>query len=294
MPLPMFSSKSKKIKKDVPRVIAIAAGKGGVGKSTVSVNLALALNQLGQRVALFDADVYGPSLRKMLPEEVPPSQQDGKLIPAICYGGVRLMSMAYFRKEKEAAVIRAPIANGIIMQFIQNTSWGNLDYLIIDFPPGTGDIQLTLSQQANLLGAIMVTTPQEVAVMDVRKAMHMFKKVQVPLIGVVENMSFYQPSPSEDPMYLFGKGGGRRLAESAGIPLLGEIPIDSEISRCCDAGRPFLSKENNLDSPAIQAFIQLAKGVMVEVEKIQTDSMEILENFELIWKEMPTDDRPTN
>lgn len=162
MPIPMYKTKEKPAKEadQVKHVIAVAAGKGGVGKSTVAVNLALALQSLGMKVGIFDADIYGPSVRKMLPEEHPPSQQGTRLIPAICYGGVRMMSMAYFRNEKEAAVIRAPIANGIIMQFIQNTAWGNLDYLLIDFPPGTGDIQLTLSQHANLLGALMVTTPR--------------------------------------------------------------------------------------------------------------------------------------
>lgn len=208
MPIPMFATKGKRPQNGVQRIIAIAAGKGGVGKSTVAVNLALALRSLGQRVGIFDADIYGPSVRRMLPEESPPSQQADRLIPAICYGGVRMMSMAYFRKEKEAAVVRAPIANGIIMQFIEKISWGDLDYLLIDFPPGTGDIQLTLSQRANLMGALMVTTPQEIALMDVRKAMHMFEQVQVPILGIVENMSYYQPAVDDAPVYIFGKGGG--------------------------------------------------------------------------------------
>src|SRR5262249_51343396 len=150
-------------KSSIKYVIAIAAGKGGVGKSTVAVNLALALQALGQRVGIFDADLYGPSVRKMLPEKQPPSQQGERLVPAICHGGILMISMAYFRTEKEAVAVRAPIANGIIKQFIQTATWGDLDYLLIDFPPGTGDIQLTLSQQANLFGAVIVTTPQDVA-----------------------------------------------------------------------------------------------------------------------------------
>jgi ATP-binding protein involved in chromosome partitioning len=293
MPLQMFPAKGKKSKENVPKVIAIAAGKGGVGKSTVAVNLALALCNSGQRVGLFDADIYGPSIRKMLPEVTPPSQQDDRLVPAICHGGIRMMSMAYFRKEKEAAAIRAPIANGIIQQFIKNTSWGNLDYLLIDFPPGTGDIQLTLSQQANLLGAIMVTTPQEVSVMDVQKAMHLFNQVQVPLIGIIENMSFYRPHANEKPVYLFGKGGGRKLAESSGVPFLGEIPVDPEISRCCDVGEPLISLGSDRGSQAFMAFMSIAKNVMEEVLVLQKDAQDALQNFELIWKEMPADANTT-
>lgn len=289
MPLQMFPTKGKKTKENLPKVIAIAAGKGGVGKSTVAVNLALALRNLGQRVGLFDADIYGPSVRKMLPEETPPSQQDDRLIPAICHSGIRMMSMAYFRKEKEAAAIRAPIANGIIMQFIKNTSWGNLDYLLIDFPPGTGDIQLTLSQHANLLGAIMVTTPQEVSIMDVQKAMNLFHQVQIPLIGVVENMSFYQPHPEGNPIYLFGKGGGHKLALASGVPFLGEIPVDPEISRCGDAGEAFIQQGREDRSQACVAFMSIAKNVMEEVSVLQREAQESLQNFELIWKEMPAD-----
>ena len=168
----MYSSKPTN---NIKHVVAIAAGKGGVGKSTVTVNLALALQSLGKRVGILDADIYGPSVRKMLPEEQPPAQQGNQLIPATCHGGIRMMSMAYFRTEKEAAAVRAPVATGIIKQFLQTIVWGELDYLLIDFPPGTGDIQLTLSQQAHLVGALMVTTPQEVALLDVRKAMHLFE-----------------------------------------------------------------------------------------------------------------------
>lgn len=294
MPLQMFPAKGQKADEKLPKVIAVAAGKGGVGKSTVAVNLALALRHLGQRVGLFDADIYGPSIRKMLPEETPPSQLNDRLVPAICHGGIRMMSMAYFRKEKEAAAIRAPIANGIIMQFIKNTSWGDLDYLLIDFPPGTGDIQLTLSQHANLLGAIMVTTPQEVSVMDVHKAMNLFDHVQIPLIGVVENMSFYQPHPNENPVYLFGKGGGRKLAISSGVPFLGEVPIDPEISRCGDVGEPFVSQRSANVSVACQAFLSIAENVMEEVSVLQKETQDTLQNFELTWKEISTDGNTAN
>jgi ATP-binding protein involved in chromosome partitioning len=223
----------------------------------------------------------------MLPEEHPPSQQGSQIIPAICYAGVRMMSMAYFRKEKEAAVIRAPIANGIIMQFIQNTVWGNLDYLLIDFPPGTGDIQLTLSQHANLLGALMVTTPQEVAVMDVRKAIDLFEKVHLPIVGIVENMSYYKDLTTGQELHLFGKGGGRKLAKASGVPFLGEIPIDPEICQCGDSGEPLIGKESTKMSEGASAFLELSKSFIQEVEALKNSTVGSLQNFELTWKEIP-------
>jgi ATP-binding protein involved in chromosome partitioning len=297
MPLPMFPSKKEKsqLQNNIPRpsgvekIIAIAAGKGGVGKSSVAVNLALALQSLGKRVGVFDADIYGPSVRRMLPEERPPSQQGDRLIPAICYGGIRMMSMAYFRSEKEAAAVRAPIANGIIQQFIQKVEWGNLDYLLIDFPPGTGDIQLTLSQHAHLFGALMVTTPQEVALMDVRKAMHLFQQVQVPLLGIVENMSYYLHETTREKLYLFGKEGGRKLAEAARVPFLGEIPIDPEICRCGDSGRPLISNEEN-PSAGRDAFLALGQAFLEEVNSMEVSSSDHLQNFDLTWKEISSDE----
>ncbi len=290
MPLPIYPSQKSSLGKTLPKssaikyVIAVAAGKGGVGKSTVAVNLALALQGLGQRVGIFDADIYGPSIRKMLPEELPPSQQGERLIPAICYGGIRMMSMAYFRTEKEAAAVRAPVANGIIKQFIQTVNWGNLDYLLIDFPPGTGDIQLTLSQQAHLFGAVMVTTPQEIALMDVCKAMHLFEQVRIPVVGVVENMSYYLHSDEEEKVYLFGKGGGRKLARASGVPFLGEIPIDSEICRCGDVGEALISTKTS--TRGSKAFIALAQKFIEEVNELHEHSKGALLDFELIWKEM--------
>ncbi|MBA3236943.1 MAG: Mrp/NBP35 family ATP-binding protein [Parachlamydiaceae bacterium] len=276
-------------KGQVKHVIAVAAGKGGVGKSTVAVNLALALQSQGKKVGIFDADIYGPSVRKMLPEEHPPSQQGNQIIPAICYGGVRMMSMAYFRKDKEAAVIRAPIANGIIMQFIQNTAWGNLDYLLIDFPPGTGDIQLTLSQHANLLGALMVTTPQEIAVMDVRKAIDLFEKVHLPIIGIVENMSYYKDLTTGQKLHLFGKGGGRKLAKASGVPFLGEIPIDAEICLRGDSGEPLIVKDIRDTSDGAFAFLEFSKNFIQEVEALKNSTEGSLQNFVLTWKEIPAD-----
>lgn len=281
----MFQENEKTTTTGIKHCIAIAAGKGGVGKSSVTVNLALALQQMGYTIGVMDTDIYGPSIRRMLPEDRMPSQREKKIIPALCHG-IRMISMAYFRKDNEAAVVRAPIANGVISQFIRDVEWGDLDFLLIDFPPGTGDIQLTLSQQANLSGAIMVTTPQEVSVMDVRKAMHLFEQVKVPIIGIVENMSYYHNKHSDERVYLFGKGGGERLARDSGVPLLGSIPVDPLICQCGDNGQSiFANNDSNMHDVAT-IFLHLGKQVVDHVALIAKQSQQCLQQFELTWKEM--------
>lgn len=243
------------------QVIAIAAGKGGVGKSTVTANLARALCRQGHAVGVLDADVYGPSMRHLLPEDQSPSQKGPTLVPAVCSGGIRMLSMAYFRKDNEATAVRAPIANGLIQQFINQVEWGPLDYLLIDFPPGTGDVQLTLCQKANLSGALMVTTPQEIAILDVRKAIHLFEDLNVPLIGVVENMSYFLDMKTGETHDLFGKGGGQRLAEEKGIPFLGQIPLSPTLSACGDLGTSLFEEPNPEAIVASKAFLALAENV---------------------------------
>ena len=266
----MFEPKKLNPKLKPKRVLAIASGKGGVGKSSITVNLALALQNLGLKVGIIDTDIYGPSIRKMLPEDSFPVQNGEVIIPAICQG-IRMISMAYFRKEQEAAIVRAPIANGIISQFIHNVDWGDLDYLLIDFPPGTGDIQLTLSQQANLDAAILVTTPQEVSLLDVRKAIHLFDQVKVPILGILENMSYYYHQKTEEFVYLFGKGGGERLAQEFSVPLLGSIPIHPDICRCGDEGKSIFE-----GSPEISKFfLELARNVMNHFERLKKTSFPI-------------------
>lgn len=278
MPLPLH---------DTPKiqVLAVAAGKGGVGKSTVTVNVARALHAIGKRVGVLDADVYGPSVRRMLAEDRPPAQKGPTLVPAMC-GGIAYLSMAFFRKENEAAAVRAPIANSLMQHFLTQVDWGPLDYLLIDFPPGTGDVQMTLCQKANLGGALMVTTPQEVAVMDVRKAMHLFTQMHVPVLGIVENMSYYL-DPQGTTHYLFGQGGGERLARESGCPFLGQIPIAPSLSRCGDAGMsPFA--ESAVDAQiAAKAFFALAEQVQREWERQRREAAECIPSFELNWKEMP-------
>lgn len=278
MSLPLHSSSASSTGGPAA-VIAIAAGKGGVGKSTVTVNLAQALSQAGYRVGILDADLYGPSLRRMLPEDQLPSQKGPTLMPAVCRD-IKVMSMAFFRQENLATAVRAPIANSLIGQFLDQVEWGPLDYLLIDFPPGTGDIQLTLSQKAKLTGALMVTTPQQVAIMDVRKAMHLFSQVQVPIIGIVENMSYFLHEGKT--LRLFGEGGGRLLAEETKVPLLGQIPVDPLVSISGDQGHSIIGSH----SPAANAFEALAKAMIAEVEVLRAGSKGCLESFELVWKEM--------
>lgn len=276
MPLPMVQSKNQ-VTSTIKSIIGIAAGKGGVGKSCVTVNLALALVKLGFKVGVMDTDLYGPSIRRMLPEEQMPLQNQERITPAVCRG-IKIISMAYFRREDEAAVVRAPIANGIIQQFIKNVDWGDLDFLLIDFPPGTGDIQLTLSQNARLKAALMVTTPQEVALMDVRKAMGLFHKVKVPVVGILENMSYYQP-PGLPKMYPLGQGGGASLAQETGFPLIGEVPLNPELSRCGDEGISVFEQSNPEAQEISKIFLEVAKTFLgylkvlenrqsVDVEKI--------------------------
>lgn len=284
MPLKMFKDEKSKPSK-IRYVIGIAAGKGGVGKSTVTVNLAYSLQSMGYSVGIMDTDIYGPSIRKMLPEDRFPEQSGQTIIPALCKG-IRMISMAYFRKENEAAVVRAPIANGVITQFIKNVDWGELDFLLIDFPPGTGDIQLTLCQQADLTGIIMVTTPQQVAVMDVRKAMHMFEQVKIPIIGVIENMSYYHHHNGEQ-LYLFGKGGGKNLALEAGVPFLGAIPIDPQLCKSGDEGQSLFSEKND-HSLTVKTFQELAKQTAEHVAFLRNDTKGYMQNFDLQWKEMST------
>lgn len=256
MSLPLL--KGEKPLSKIKYVLGIAAGKGGVGKSTVTVNLAQALKKLGLRVGVMDADLYGPSIRKMMPEEVLPRQEGEILIPAIS-SGIKTISMAYFSKEQGAVIIRAPIANGLINQFVNNVAWGELDILLIDFPPGTGDIQLTLSQKAQLNGALMVTTPQEISVMDVRKAVYLFDQVKVPIIGIVENMSFFENSKTKEKIYFFGQGGGLKLAQEIGVPLLGNIPLDPEICKNCDEGQ----------TSVMNSFAEIAEKLIIELENVK-------------------------
>jgi ATP-binding protein involved in chromosome partitioning len=222
---------------EVANTIAVGSGKGGVGKSTVAANLALSFARAGAAVGLMDADLYGPNLVQMLGVTDRPEIREKRIVPVTAHG-LKLMSMAFFLKEDEPVIWRGPMLHGAIRQFLGDVEWGALDYLFIDMPPGTGDVQLTLSQVIPLTGAVLVGTPQDIALADVRKAAAMFAKVNVPILGVVENMSYFECPHCGERSEIFSHGGGRRRAEKLGVPCLGELPLDVQLRQGGDEGRP--------------------------------------------------------
>ena len=243
----------------IKHVIAVASGKGGVGKSTVAANLAVALEQTGHRVGLCDCDIYGPSISLMFgTRERPTATEENKIVPIEQYG-LRLMSMGFLLDDTSPAILRGPMVTRYTQQFLRQVEWGELDYLVLDLPPGTGDIQLTIVQTVALSGAIIVTTPQEVALIDARKAATMFDKVNVRVLGLIENMSYFM-SPSDGKRYdIFGSGGGEREARRLRVPLLGQIPIDITTREAGDRGIPIVSEDRQ--SPVTKEFVRIAKGL---------------------------------
>jgi ATP-binding protein involved in chromosome partitioning len=253
----------------VKNIIAVGSGKGGVGKSTVASNLAVALHVLGYKVGLCDCDLYGPSIGLMFGKDEHPMMSGEDRIEPIDCQGMKLMSMSFLLEGDEAPVImRGPMVTRYTQQFLRNTDWGDLDYLILDLPPGTGDIQLTIVQTIALSGAVIVTTPQEVALIDARKAVSMFHKVSVPILGLIENMSYFLSPSDNKRYYIFGEGGGKREAEKMNIPLLGEIPIDIATREAGDKGLPIVFEEPESETGKI--FIQVAQNVS-EVVKAQQE-----------------------
>ncbi|MCK9205310.1 MAG: Mrp/NBP35 family ATP-binding protein [Bacteroidales bacterium] len=235
----------------VKNIIVIASGKGGVGKSTVAANLAIAFARNGLRTALVDADIYGPSIPKMfgLENERPDvtASGDKEMIFSIEKYGVKIMSIGFFVAPNQSLIWRGPMASNAMTQLFENTQWGEIDYMVVDFPPGTGDIQLTTVQKLNLTGAIIVTTPQEIALNDVRKAASMFTNpdINVPILGVIENMSWFTPAKHPDEMYfVFGKGGGQKIASEYNSQLLGQIPLVIEIGEAAEHGKSIFSQNN--------------------------------------------------
>ena len=241
----------------IEHVIAVASGKGGVGKSTVAANLAVALEQTKARVGLCDCDIYGPSISLMFgTRERPMATEENKIVPIEHYN-LKLMSMGFLLDDTSPAILRGPMVTRYIQQFLRQVEWGELDYLVLDLPPGTGDIQLTIVQTVALSGAIIVTTPQEVALIDARKAATMFEKVNVPVLGLIENMSYFV-SPSDGKRYeIFGSGGGEREAKRLRVPLLGQIPIDIATREAGDRGMPIVGEDRQ--SPVTAEFQKVAK-----------------------------------
>jgi ATP-binding protein involved in chromosome partitioning len=251
----------------VKNVLLVMSGKGGVGKSTTAVNLALALKRAGTRVGLLDADIYGPSIPTMLGIKGNPQSTDGKTIEPLQRFGVRLMSIGFMiESDKDAIIWRGPMLQGALLQFLSDVNWGELDYLVIDLPPGTGDVALSLAQRLKTTGAVIVTTPQEVALQDVYKAVSMCKKLQIPILGVVENMSFFIDSAGVR-HELFGAGGGQKIAEFAEAPLLGQVPLHPGIREWGDGGTPIVQAAP--EHPASLAFVQIADAL---AERIALES----------------------
>jgi ATP-binding protein involved in chromosome partitioning len=245
----------------VQNIIAVGSGKGGVGKTTIAVNLAISIAKLGYKVGLLDADVYGPNVPLMMGIRQTPHAVGQRIQPLETFG-VRLMSMALLNPGDKPLVWRGPMLNSVIQQFLRNVEWGELDYLVIDLPPGTGDVQLTLIQTTPLTGAIVVTTPSDVALEDARKAVNMFEQVREPVLGIVENMSYLEHAGEK--LYVFGKGGGARTAELMKVPLLAEIPLDPKTREMGDSGRPITTL--NEPNTQVTAFEKLARTVIERAE----------------------------
>jgi ATP-binding protein involved in chromosome partitioning len=249
----------------VRHVIAVASGKGGVGKSTVSANLATAMAGLGHGVGLLDADIYGPSQQLMMgTTDGPTGESEGKILPSASPQGVKVMSFGFLVDPDQPVIWRGPMLQKALEQFVGDVAWGDLDFLIVDLPPGTGDVALTLCQNVPMAGAVIVTTPQDVALIDARKSLLMFRKLDVPVLGIVENMSGYQCPECGHVDHVFGSGGGKRTSEELGVPLLGSIPLDSAIVAGGDSGHPIVV--DRPDSPAGRSFIELARALVETID----------------------------
>jgi ATP-binding protein involved in chromosome partitioning len=257
----------------VQNLIAVGSGKGGVGKTTVSVNLAVALSRLGHKVGLLDADVYGPNVPLMIGVRAQP-QAIGERIQPLEKDGLRIMSMGFLNPGDKPLVWRGPMLHSVIQQFLRGVDWGQLDYLIVDLPPGTGDVQLSLIQTAPLTGAVVVTTPSEVSLEDARKAIHMFQQVRVPILGLVENMSYLECPHCNERIDVFSHGGGRKTAETMNVPFLGELPLDPAVRVGGDTGQPITLGDAGAPFVAIAREVQRRaaeesrkKGPSIQIEE---------------------------
>ena len=246
----------------VKNVIAVGAGKGGVGKTTLAVNLAIALAKYGGRVGVIDGDIYGPNVPVMLGLQAELTTDGKKIVPAEKYG-IRVVSMGFLTQDDAPVIWRGPMLHGVIRQFFREVQWGELDYLVVDLPPGTGDVALSLTQTVPLAGAIVVTTPQTVSLADTRRAVRMYQKLNVPTLGIIENMSYFVCPSCQHESEIFGKGGGEHLAKQLGVPFLGRIPLYEPIRVGGDTGVPIVNSEP--DSPAAQAFLSAAEQAAAQV-----------------------------
>jgi ATP-binding protein involved in chromosome partitioning len=249
----------------VANIVAVASGKGGVGKSTVAVNLAVALKDLGLRVGVLDADIYGPSMPRLLGLKGRPQQVAGDKLAPMQAHGLKVMSMGFLVDEETPMIWRGPMVMSALSQMLKDVDWGELDVLVVDMPPGTGDAQLTMAQQVPLAGAVIVSTPQDLALIDARKGLNMFRKVNVPVLGLVENMSTFICPHCGEPSNIFGHGGARAEAARLGVPFLGEVPLTLAVRETSDEGRPIVATDPT--SPAAQAFRMIASRTLGELER---------------------------
>lgn len=261
----------------VANIIFVASGKGGVGKSTTAVNLAYGLSKAGSKVGLLDADIHGPSIPIMTGVKNPTGMNENLVIPPVA-DGLKMISISMFAGADQAAIMRGPMASNMVKNFLIQVDWGELDYLVVDCPPGTGDIHLSLAQIAPATGVVIVTTPQEVALIDARKAIHMYSTLQIPILGVVETMSYFEPDKTR--YFLFGKEGGKKMAEKYSLPLLAQIPLEEKVAESSDQGKPIILQSGK----ASIAYQELAGNVAREISIIHSTRGESLGSFSLKWR----------
>jgi ATP-binding protein involved in chromosome partitioning len=274
---------------EVAHVVAVASGKGGVGKSTVTANLAMALSLSGARVGILDADIYGPSMGLMFGiDKAPEVFEDNTIAPVEAKGGISIVSMCMFADSDKATIWRGPMVSQMIQHFIHHVRWGKLDYLLVDFPPGTGDIQLTLTQNCPMAGAVVVTTPQEVALADCRKGLAMFDNVGVPVIGVVENMSYFICDECGKHHNIFPAGGGQKIADTWGVPLIGKVPLEPAVAGCGDEGTPAVLRYPNSESAKV--FMDAAEKMVRTLAVFASEGDGILKNFNYDFEQLPVEE----
>jgi ATP-binding protein involved in chromosome partitioning len=265
----------------VKNVVAVASGKGGVGKSTAAANIALALSRDGAAVGLLDADIYGPSMPTMFGTSAKPQPAGGNRFHPVYVQGIKLMSIGFFVDPDKPVVWRGPMVHGALTQFLEQCEWGALDYVIVDMPPGTGDAQLTLTQKGSLAGAVIVTTPQQVSLIDARKGLKMFEEVKVPVLGIVENMAYFVCDGCGKEHDIFRRGGGRRTAEELGVPFLGEVPIETAVPISGDEGQPIVARAP--ESAAALAFTSVAREIARQLAMRNHEAVEA-DELRLAWK----------
>ncbi len=261
----------KELPQDIKQVIAISSGKGGVGKTTVSVNIAIALSQMGAKVGLLDADITGPNVPIMLGDQEPPTVENGKITPKERYG-IKYISMGVLTPPDKPVIWRGPMLDGVIRQFLRDVLWGQLDYLLVDLPPGTGDAHLTTCQAMPLAGGVIVTTPQDVSLLDSRKSVNMFKQMRVPILGIVENMSYFICTKCDERHEIFSYGGGEKAAKELGVPFLGRIPIQLDVRTGGDLGRPITYEKQNHEISKI--FKEVAKQIAASASVTTINSIQ--------------------